>query len=57
LKLRKINYVCTASSVLTAKINIKQITIHAHSEDTDSTKNDMQKNIKSFIKIEANQSA
>jgi len=57
LKLRKINYVCTASSVLTAKINIKQITIHAHSEDTDSTKNDMQKNIKSFIKTEANQSA
>jgi len=54
LKSRKINYACIASSILTARVNIEQITMCTLSGDTGSTKNSIQKSIKSFMKIEAN---
>jgi len=38
----------------TAKRNIKQIVIYAHSGNTNSIKNGIQRSIKSFIKKRAN---
>ena len=50
------NLVHTASSALTARVITKLTATHAHSGDISSTKNGIQKSIKSFMKTEANQS-
>jgi len=56
LKPREINYPCTALSALIAKVNTKLIAIYVCSGGTGSTKSDIPKSIKSFVKTEANQS-
>ena len=57
LKLRKESLICICSNILIAKVNTKPIVIHIFSENISSTRNSIQRNIKSSIKIEANQSA
>ena len=56
LKPREINYPCIASSALITKVNTKLIVICVCSEGTGSTKSDMPKSIKSFVKTETNRS-
>ena len=55
LKIKKTNLAYTPSSISTAKGNIKQIIIHAHSENINSIKNGIQRSIRSSIKKRANQ--
>jgi len=57
LKQRKVSHVYIVSNISIAKENIKLIAMHILSRGTDSTRNYTWKNIRSFVKIEASQSA
>jgi len=55
LKLRKMNYVCTPSSVLIVEANIRQTLLHVHSGRTTSIENDIRRNTLRFMKIGSTQ--
>jgi len=56
LKLRKESTAYTLLNILTIKGIIKLIVMYVHFENIGSTRNGIQRNIKSFMRTEANKS-